>query len=211
MREHSQHQLEEVQDWAAHLEHLQSILLEFDADCAPLEGQLGRIFYDGLRPSIKLWIDEVGRQQLPWDELVRTANRAEAKARIHDYHHLDQRCPKGKRPLKLTLKDSNEQSPEKTKTAPPQKAGGSSQSQRAEQGSEANRNEEKKSRRDKKHRRRQEQKEQKDNSGGTPATGANSSGGSKKKDLSHITCFNCDKKGHFASNCSEPPKNKSKN
>ena len=84
MRSDSQHQLEEVQDWAAHLKHLQSILLEFDADCAPLEGQLGRTFYDGLRPSIKLWIDEVGRQQLPWDKLVKAANRVEAKARIHN-------------------------------------------------------------------------------------------------------------------------------
>ncbi len=65
MRSDSQLQLEEVQDWAAHLEYLQSILLEFDADWAPLEGQLGRTFYDGLRLSIKLWIDEVGRQQLP--------------------------------------------------------------------------------------------------------------------------------------------------
>ncbi len=65
MRSESQHQLEEVQDLAAHLEHLQSILLEFDADCSPLEGQHGRTFYDGLRPSIKLWMDEVSRQQLP--------------------------------------------------------------------------------------------------------------------------------------------------
>ncbi len=65
MRSDSQHQLEEVQDWAAYREHFQSILLEFDADCAPLEGQLGRTFHDGLRSSIKLWIDKVGRQQLP--------------------------------------------------------------------------------------------------------------------------------------------------
>lgn len=91
-------QLGEVQDWAAHLEHLQSILLEFDADCAPGEGQLGRTFYDGLRPSY-----EVGRQRMPSDDLVSAANRAEAKARIHSNHHLDQRCPKGKRPLKMSL------------------------------------------------------------------------------------------------------------
>ncbi len=50
----AQHQLEEVQDWAAHLEYLQSILLKFDTNNAPRESQLGRIFYDGLRPSIKL-------------------------------------------------------------------------------------------------------------------------------------------------------------
>ena len=26
------------------------------------------------------------------------------------------------------------------------------------------------------------------------------------KDLSHITCFNCDKKGHYATKCPEPRK-----
>ncbi len=49
----AQHQLEEVQDWAAHLEHLQCILLEFDANNASGKGQLRRTFYDSLRPSIK--------------------------------------------------------------------------------------------------------------------------------------------------------------
>ena len=61
MRSDSQHQLKEVQDLAAHLEHLQSILFEFDVDCAPLEGQLSRKFYDRFRSLIKLWIDKVGR------------------------------------------------------------------------------------------------------------------------------------------------------
>ncbi len=121
MRSDSQHPLEEVQDWVAHLEQSQSILLEFDVDCAPLEGQLGRAFYHWFRPSIKLWIDKVGRQQLPWDKQVKAARTAEAKACIHNNQHLDQRCPKGKWPLKLTLKDSNEHSSEKTKTALPQK------------------------------------------------------------------------------------------
>ncbi len=38
LRGDAQHQLEEVQDWAAHLEHFQSILLEFDANNALEEG-----------------------------------------------------------------------------------------------------------------------------------------------------------------------------
>lgn len=147
MRGDSQHQLEEVQDWAAHLEHLQSILVEFDADCAPLEGQLCRTFYDGLRPSIKLWIDEVGRQQLSWDELVTAANRAEVKARIHNNHHR-------KRPLKLTLKDSGEQTTEKAQpkatasglSITPSAKSSSSSGHQSEQGSEDS----KKARREKK-------------------------------------------------------------
>ena len=60
----------------------------------------------------------MGRQQLPWDKLVKAANYAEAKARIHNNQQLDQCCPKEKRPLKLTLKDSNELSSEKTMAAP---------------------------------------------------------------------------------------------
>ena len=80
-----------------------------------MKGQLGRTFFDRLRLSIKLWIDKVGREHLSWEELVTTANRAEAKARIHNNQHLDQRYPQGKRPLKLTFKESREQ-PKKTKS-----------------------------------------------------------------------------------------------
>lgn len=36
----SQYQTEEVQDWAAHLEHFQAILIEFDADGAAEESDL---------------------------------------------------------------------------------------------------------------------------------------------------------------------------
>ncbi len=77
-----------MQDWAAHLEYLQSILLEFDANNTPGEGQLGRTFYDGLRPLIKLWIADIG-EDMPWDDLIRTANKAEARAKIQGSTHLD--------------------------------------------------------------------------------------------------------------------------
>ncbi len=80
--------MEEIQVWAAYLEHLQSILLEFDANNAPGEGQLGWTFYDGLRPSIKLWISNIG-EDMPWDDLIKTANKAEARAKIQRSTHLD--------------------------------------------------------------------------------------------------------------------------
>ncbi len=38
LRGDAQYQLEEIQDWVAHLKHLQSILLKFDANNAPGEG-----------------------------------------------------------------------------------------------------------------------------------------------------------------------------
>ncbi len=81
MRRDAQHQLEEIQDWATHLEHLQSILLEFDANNAFREGQLGYTFCDGFRFSIKLWITNIG-EDMAWDNLIRAANKAEARAKI---------------------------------------------------------------------------------------------------------------------------------
>ncbi len=103
--------MEEVQDWAVHLEDLQSILLEFDANNAPGESQLGRTFYDRLRPSIKLWIVNI-EENMPWDNLIRGANKAEVRAKIQGSTHLDQWCPKGKQPLKMSL-NSRDNQPEK--------------------------------------------------------------------------------------------------
>ncbi len=102
LRGDAQHQLEDVQDWAAYLEHSRSILLEFDANNTSREGQLGRTFYDGLRPRIKLWITNIG-DNMPWDDLIRVANKAEARVKIQKSTHLDQQCPKEKRPLNMSL------------------------------------------------------------------------------------------------------------
>ncbi len=108
LKRDAQYQLEEVRDWAAHLKHLQSILLEFDANNALGEDQLGRTFYDGLRPSIKLWIVNIG-EDMPWDDQIKIANKAEARARIQGSTHLDQQCPKGKRPLKMSPNSRDDQ------------------------------------------------------------------------------------------------------
>ncbi len=102
LRGDAQYQSIEVQDWATHLEHLQSILLEFDANNALRKGQLGRTFYNGLRPSIKLWITNIG-EDMPWDDLIRTANKAEARAKIQGSTYLDQWCLNKKQPLKISL------------------------------------------------------------------------------------------------------------
>lgn len=81
LKKDAQHQLKEVQDWTVYLEYLQSILLEFDANNAPGEIQLGRYFYDGLKLSIKLLIANI-REEMLWDHLVSAANKVEAKIKI---------------------------------------------------------------------------------------------------------------------------------
>ncbi len=49
---------------------------------------------------------------MPWDDLIRAANKAEARAKIQGSTHLDQRCSRGKRLLKMSLNSQDDQ-PEK--------------------------------------------------------------------------------------------------
>ena len=100
--------MKEIQDQAIDLEHLQSILPEFAANIAFGEGQLGQTFYNGLRPTIKLWIANV-RKDMYWDDLIRVANKAEARAKVQKNTHLDQHCPKGKQPLKISINSCDNQ------------------------------------------------------------------------------------------------------
>ncbi len=109
-----------MQDWAVHLEYLQSILLEFDTNNVPGKGQLGQTFYDGLRPSIKLWIVDIG-EDMPWNNLIRAANKAEVRTKIQRSTDLDQRYSKKKRPLKMCLNACDSQV-KKTKAIPSTKA-----------------------------------------------------------------------------------------
>ncbi len=38
---------------------------------------------------------------MPWDDLIKVANKAEARAKIQESIYLDQRCSKGKQLLKM--------------------------------------------------------------------------------------------------------------
>ena len=57
-----QYQSESMLDWASHLKHLQSILLEFDADEAQGEPTIIRYFRKGLKPSIQAKMEQRGRE-----------------------------------------------------------------------------------------------------------------------------------------------------
>ncbi len=59
---------------------------------------------------------------MPWDDLIRIANKAEARAKIQGSIHLDQRCPKGKQPLKISLNAQDNQAGEPKATAPQARA-----------------------------------------------------------------------------------------
>ena len=210
----SQFQQKEVQDWASHLEHLQSILQEFDKERAPEESDLIRFFREGLRPSIKAQIEQRGREHDSWEELVKKAIDAEAKASLQPpsiLREMDQRCPRGNRPAHSTVAKSQASSTrdprdDPVEKPPPPSAPKPSNSSPA---GSSETSDKKAWREKKKHRRLDQQWDQgrKDTSF-TPATGANSG---TRKDMSQITCFNCNKKGHYSRNCSEPRKNVSKN
>ena len=80
LKRDSQYQLEEVYNWASHLEHPQSILIEFDPAIAPTESTIVRYFEEGLKPSIKaeIYLDVTYLDD--YEELVSKAVRAETKA-----------------------------------------------------------------------------------------------------------------------------------
>ncbi len=54
---------------------------------------------------------------MPWDDLIRAANKAEARAKIQRSSHLDQRCPKKKWPLKMSLNYRDDQTDKKAPQA----------------------------------------------------------------------------------------------
>lgn len=54
LKRNAQHQSEKIPDWAIHLKYFKSILLESDTNNTLQKGQLGQIFYNGLKLLIKL-------------------------------------------------------------------------------------------------------------------------------------------------------------
>ena len=97
----SQYQLEDAQDWASHLEHLQSILQEFDPESAPEELDLIRFFQDGLQSSIQAEMESSEEEYKSWEVLIRKATAAEEKTRgrpASQIKEVDQYCPRGHRP-----------------------------------------------------------------------------------------------------------------
>ena len=101
----SQHQQESVLEWAAHLEHLQSILLAYDPVGAPAEPTMLRYFREGLRPSILAELQNEDLELESFVQIVKKAVVAEAKANLRSRattKDMDQHCPRGSRSAHTT-------------------------------------------------------------------------------------------------------------
>ena len=109
-RRDSQYQAESVLDWAAHLEHLQSILLEYDPVGAPTEPTMLRYFREGLKPSILAELEHRDLELESFNQMVKKAVDAEAKSALRpcsSTKEMDQHCPRGNRPANSTKSQSS--------------------------------------------------------------------------------------------------------
>ncbi len=97
IRQDSQYQQEELLDWAAHLEHLQAVLKEFNPTSALNKTTLIRYFRERLRPSIRAQLDHWGRDLDAWEEVIEKAGDVEVKENLQlpfYIREIDSRCPK---------------------------------------------------------------------------------------------------------------------
>ena len=206
-------------DWAAHLEHLQTVLQEFDANAVISEPVLIRLFRNGLRPSIRAQAKQECRPKDTLDQAIKKAIMAEAKAAVNLpswVREMDVRCPQGHRSAsKATENHTKDQGsfpfrPQEAQTIPPHR------SERAET-SETPRQDHQKGRYNRNRCNRSPHGSR--SQGSTLATGVNATetlarndcGCNKpvhreNRDMSRTTCYNCNKKGHFANQCPEPRK-----
>ena len=70
-------------EWAANLEHLQTVFRKFDADAVILEPVLMRLFRNGLRSSIRAEAKQEGRRKDIWDQAIKNAITAKAKPALN--------------------------------------------------------------------------------------------------------------------------------
>ena len=93
-------------DWAAHLEYLQSILLEYNPIGAPGEPTILRYFQKGLRPSIRVQLEHQDLELESFEQLVKKVIEAKGKASLRPRtttQEIDQHCSRGSRPTNTII------------------------------------------------------------------------------------------------------------
>ena len=142
--------------------------------------------------------------------MVQRAVNAKAKPSLRSstmVRDSDIRCPRGHRPsnstaAKVQSQETKDSHPEESKVKETRPALSRAKASKSS----------KQARKEKKKKRHQERQDKDKDQ--TPASTANATEVQQKKkkknrdrDVSKVTCFNCDKKGHYASTCTKPPKN----
>ena len=105
-RQNSQYQAKSVLDWAAHLEHLQSILLEYNPVGAPTKPTMLRYFQKSLKPSVLAKLEYWDLELESFDQIVKNAIDVEAKLAFRprsSTKKIDQNYPQGNRPAHSTI------------------------------------------------------------------------------------------------------------
>ena len=161
-------------------------------------------FWEGLKPSIKVEMEQQDRESTNFEEMVQRAVNAEVKANLRSstmVRELDACCPRGHRlshntSFKMqTQGSSHKNSPRSKEPKPKDPKLAPSRDDVAEPAKKKDRTEKKKRLRNQ---RREHTGEQ------TPVTRVNTKILKKKV---KARCFNCNKKGHYANKCTKPPKN----
>ena len=99
-------------EWAAYLEPLQSILLDYDPVRAPTEPTMLRYFQEGLRPSILAELQNKDLELESFVQIVKKAVVAKAKASPRPWAtawDIDQQCPWGIRLANTTAAKASNQ------------------------------------------------------------------------------------------------------
>ena len=92
--------MEEAQDYTSYLQHLQLILIEFGTIEAPNEPTMICYFQQGLKPYIKVEMEQQDWASTSFEKIVQRAVNAEAKAGLRSstmVRNSDARYPKGHR------------------------------------------------------------------------------------------------------------------
>ena len=196
--------MEEARDYASHLQHFQSILIEIGTIGAPNEPTMICYFQEGLKPLIKVEMEQQDWPSTSFKEIVQRAVNVEAKAGLRSstmIRNSDARCPKGHRPSYntsskvqtqgITVKEPRVKEPRPKEVK--QDDGKAPAPPRFDEPVKLTYQEKKK----------MYQKKKQDRKNSFLTTGNNAIEGTKGDGK----CYNCQKKDHIARNYPESPKN----